>query len=52
MMVSVFRKTSRFDLTFELNPDGYDHIVVGDKQIDFPKGKENLIERLKGHFPH
>jgi len=41
------------DLIFcELNPDGYDHIVVGDKQIDFPKGKENLIERLKGHFPH
>ncbi|KAF0107656.1 MAG: hypothetical protein FD146_1690 [Anaerolineaceae bacterium] len=41
------------DLTFcELNPDGYDHIVVGEKQIDFPKGKENLIERLKSHFPH
>ncbi len=41
------------DLTFvELNPDGYDHIVVGDKQVDFPKGKENLIERLKSQFPH
>jgi all-trans-retinol 13,14-reductase len=41
------------DLTFcELNPDGYDHIVVGDKRVDFPKGKENLIERLKSHFPH
>lgn len=41
------------DLTFiELNPDGYDHIVVGDKQVNFPKGKENLIERLKSHFPH
>ncbi len=41
------------DLTFcELNPDGYDHIIVGDKRVDFPKGKENLIERLKGHFPH
>lgn len=40
------------DLTFvELNPDGYDHIVIGEKRIDFPKGKENLIERLKGHFP-
>ena len=36
------------DLAFvELNPNGYDHIVVGDKQIDFPKGKENLIERLQ-----
>ena len=41
------------DLTFiELNPDGYDHIVIGEKQIDFPKGKENLIERLKSQFPH
>ncbi|MCE7906712.1 MAG: FAD-dependent oxidoreductase, partial [Anaerolineae bacterium CFX3] len=27
------------DLAFvELNPDGYDHIIVGDKQVDFPKG--------------
>lgn len=41
------------DLTFvELNPDGYDHIVIGDQRIDFPKGKENLIERLKSRFPH
>jgi len=41
------------DLTFvELNPDGYDHIFIGEKKIDFPKGKENLIERLKSHFPH
>jgi len=40
------------DLAFvELNPDGYDHIFIGDKRIDYPKGKENLIERLKGHFP-
>jgi all-trans-retinol 13,14-reductase len=40
------------DLTFcELNPDGYDHIVVGDRRVDFPKGKQNLIERLKSHFP-
>jgi all-trans-retinol 13,14-reductase len=41
------------DLTFvELNPDGYDHIFIGEKKIDFPKGKDNLIERLKSHFPH
>ncbi|HET9907548.1 MAG TPA: NAD(P)/FAD-dependent oxidoreductase [Anaerolineales bacterium] len=40
------------DLTFcELNPDGYDHIFIGEKKIDFPKGKENLVERLKSHFP-
>jgi all-trans-retinol 13,14-reductase len=41
------------DLTFcELNPDGYDHIIIGDKRVDFSKGKENLIGRLKSHFPH
>ncbi len=41
------------DLTFcELNPDGYDHIIIGDRRVDFPKGKENLIDRLKSHFPH
>jgi all-trans-retinol 13,14-reductase len=41
------------DLTFvELNPAGYDHIFIGEKKFDFPKGKENLVERLKGHFPH
>ncbi|MGE5463642.1 MAG: phytoene desaturase family protein [Syntrophothermus sp.] len=40
-------------LTFvELNPEGYDHIFIGEKKIDFPKGRENLIERLKSHFPH
>jgi all-trans-retinol 13,14-reductase len=40
------------DLTFcELNPDGYDHIIIGKKRVDFPKGKANLIERLKYHFP-
>ncbi|MBC8334515.1 MAG: NAD(P)/FAD-dependent oxidoreductase [Anaerolineales bacterium] len=36
----------------ELNPDGYDHIVIGDKQYDFPKGKENLAAKLKEYFPH
>jgi len=40
------------DLSFvELNPDGYDHIFIGDRRFDFPKGKANLIERLKASFP-
>jgi len=40
------------DLAFvELNPDGYDHIIVGDRRVDFPKGQAQLIERLKSHFP-
>lgn len=40
------------DLAFcELNPDGYDHIIIGEKRVDFPRGRENLIDRLKSHFP-
>ena len=41
------------DLTFcELNPDGYDHIVINGQRYDLPKGKENLAARLKEYFPH
>ncbi|NOY76937.1 MAG: NAD(P)/FAD-dependent oxidoreductase [Calditrichaeota bacterium] len=41
------------DLIFlELNPEGYDHIFLGKERFDLPKGKENLIERLKSRFPH
>ncbi len=41
------------DLAFcELNPDGYDHIFIGEKRFDLPKGKENLAARLKEYFPH
>lgn len=41
------------DLTFlELNPDGYDHIFIGEQRFDFPKGREKLKARLKDRFPH
>jgi all-trans-retinol 13,14-reductase len=40
------------DLAFmELNPDGYDHIWVGDRQFDIPKGKQAYTDRLKAAFP-
>ncbi len=40
------------DLSFvEINPDGYDHIFIGDQRFDFPKGKENLLNYLKERFP-
>ena len=40
------------DLEFcELNPDGYDHIFVGDERFDIPKGKEEFAARLKERFP-
>jgi len=40
------------DLAFcELNPQGYDHIFIGEERIDFPKGKDALAESLKRKFP-
>ncbi len=40
------------DLEFhELNPDGYDHVVVGDQRFDIPKGFEAFRERLCERFP-
>lgn len=41
------------DLEFmELNPDGYDHIFIGDERFDIPKGRENYMERLIERFPN
>jgi len=40
------------DLLFhELNPDGYDHLRIGDERFDIPKGREALIERYQQRFP-
>ncbi|MDH3944004.1 MAG: NAD(P)/FAD-dependent oxidoreductase [Anaerolineae bacterium] len=40
------------DLEFcELNPDGFDHIFIGDEQFDIPKGAENFAAGLKERFP-
>jgi len=41
------------DMAFcEMNPDGYDHIFVGEERFDIPKGKEKFAARLKERFPH
>ena len=40
------------DLEFlELNPDGYDHAIIGRERFDYPKGRQALAERLKERFP-
>lgn len=40
------------DLEFyELNPDGYDHIVCGRERFDVPKGRSRFEERLAQRFP-
>lgn len=41
------------DLAFcELNPDGFDHVIVGGERFDIPKGCDRFISRLKERFPH
>ena len=35
----------------ELNPDGYDHVLVGNERFDVPKGVDNYIRRLEVRFP-
>jgi phytoene dehydrogenase-like protein len=41
------------DLEFcELNPEGYDHIVIGGERFDIPKDVEVYIDRLINRFPH
>ena len=35
---------SRFLEFCELNPDGYDHVLVGSERFDVPKGERRLIE--------
>ena len=37
---------------FELNPDGFDHIYLGEERYDLPKGKERMARYLKERFPH
>ena len=40
------------DLEFcEINPDGYDHIFLGEERFDIPKGVERFSERVKQRFP-
>ena len=43
---------SRDLIFFELNPDGFDHVFLGEKRFDIPKGKDRFAERLKERFPH
>ncbi len=41
------------DLAFcELNPDGIDHAIVGQRRFDIPKGEAALRARLEAAFPH
>ena len=36
---------------YELNPDGYDHVVFEDETFDIPRGREKFMQRLIDRFP-
>jgi all-trans-retinol 13,14-reductase len=36
----------------ELNPDGIDHVLVGERRFDIPKGVDRYLAALKSRFPH
>jgi all-trans-retinol 13,14-reductase len=36
---------------FELDPDGYDRVFIGEEHFDIPAGLTNFRERLKVRFP-
>ncbi|WP_372370890.1 phytoene desaturase family protein [Candidatus Uabimicrobium sp. HlEnr_7] len=40
------------NITFlEINPNGYDHVCIGNQRFDIPKGREIYIQRLQQRFP-
>lgn len=41
------------DLEFcELNPDGFDHLLIGGERFDIPRGFDRYFARLVARFPH
>ncbi len=36
---------------FEMNPQGFEHIRIGDELFDLPGGKDAMVERFKMRFP-
>ncbi len=51
-MRAVYEGLGLEDLTFcELNPDGFDHLLVAGERFDVPKGKDAFTERLVRRFP-
>lgn len=36
----------------EMNPEGYDHLIVGGERFDVCAGQRRLVERFVSRFPH
>ncbi|MEZ4310397.1 MAG: NAD(P)/FAD-dependent oxidoreductase [Polyangiaceae bacterium] len=35
----------------EMNPDGFDHLLLGEHRFDVPRGYDRLVERMIARFP-
>lgn len=51
LLNKVFRYISKEKLKWEPLDDIYDRAVFGEKEYQFPKGRENLKAKLKEYFP-
>lgn len=51
LLNKVFRYISKDKLKWEPLDDVYDRIVFGEKEYEFPRGRENLRAALKEYFP-
>lgn len=47
----VFDLITNNKLTWEPMTDVYDRVVIGEKEYQFVRGRENLSKKLKGYFP-
>ncbi|NMH27686.1 phytoene desaturase family protein [Flavobacterium silvaticum] len=36
---------------FRMNPEGYEHCIIGNERFDIPQGVENLKDKLSDRFP-
>ncbi|OFZ55195.1 MAG: hypothetical protein A3D92_06545, partial [Bacteroidetes bacterium RIFCSPHIGHO2_02_FULL_44_7] len=51
LLNKAFRYISRENLKWEPLDDVYDRVVFGQKEYQFPRGRENLKAKLKSYFP-
>ena len=51
LLNKVFKYITNEKLEWAPLDDIYDRVVFGDKKYDFPRGRQNLMNALKGYFP-
>ncbi|MFA5945509.1 MAG: NAD(P)/FAD-dependent oxidoreductase [Patescibacteria group bacterium] len=51
LLNKVFRYITKEKLEWAPLDDVYDRVVFGEKEYQFPRGRNNLLKALKGYFP-